>query len=190
MQTHRARTRRIRNGATMSRNRFLALALILTLAAIGCTAAVAFAGKDQSGLAAAKKATARFRSVHTAVKAGYTQLRDARKVACIDLPGSGGMGVHYVNGDLVKDAILDPRRPEALVYEPRGNALHLGALEYIVFVKTWKKITPPALFGRTFDYVGAGNRYGLPPFWALHAWVWKPNPVGTVMAWNPRVSCH
>ena len=30
----------------------------------------------------------------------------------------------------------------------------------------------------TFDHVPAGNRYDLPPFYALHAWIWKPNPSG------------
>jgi len=34
-----------------------------------------------------------------------------------------------------------------------------------------------------------GHRYGLPPFWALHAWVFRDNPAGNVMAWNPHVSC-
>jgi hypothetical protein len=174
----------------MTTNRIvLALALFVTIAAVG-GAAVALAGKNQSDLAAAKQATAGFRSVGSAETAGYAELRDAKKIACIDLPGSGGMGIHYVDGDLVKDAVLDPRRPEALVYAPSGKALRLAALEYIVFAKAWKQSTPPALFGRTFDYVAAGNRYGLPAFWALHAWVWDPNPSGTVMAWNPRVTCH
>jgi hypothetical protein len=34
-----------------------------------------------------------------------------------------------------------------------------------------------------------GNRYGLPAFHALHAWIWKFNPSGTFAMWNPRVSC-
>jgi hypothetical protein len=33
------------------------------------------------------------------------------------------------------------------------------------------------------------NRYGLPPFYSLHAWIWKPNPSGILTPWNPRVSC-
>ena len=99
------------------------------------------------------------------------------------------MGIHYVNGGLVGDDVLDARTPEALVYEPHGKKLRLVALEYIVFADTWKSVAPPAMFARTFDYVGSPNRYGMPPFWALHAWVHKKNPNGTVMAWNPRVDC-
>ena len=49
-----------------------------------------------------------------------------------------------------------------------------------------------ALFGKLgqeFDFIPAGNRYDLPPFYALHAWIWKPNPSGILYAWNPRVDC-
>ena len=50
--------------------------------------------------------------------------------------------------------------------------------------------SPPSLFGRTFDFTPSPNRYGLPPFYSLHAWIWKPNPSGLLFAWNPRVSCE
>ena len=99
------------------------------------------------------------------------------------------MGIHYVNGKLVGDSVVNPLKPEALVYQPQGRSLQLVALEYVVFAKAWKKTTPPELFGRTFDYIPKGNRYGLPPFWALHAWVFKTNPTGSTMAWNPTVKC-
>ena len=33
------------------------------------------------------------------------------------------------------------------------------------------------------------NRFGLPDFWALHAWIWKFNPSGTFAMWNPDVNC-
>jgi hypothetical protein len=46
------------------------------------------------------------------------------------------------------------------------------------------------MFGRRFDYTPAGNRFGLPAFWSLHAWVWKHNPAGTLTPWNPSVSCR
>jgi hypothetical protein len=163
------------------------LAIVLALTA---SSAVALAGTDKSGLAAAKNGTAAFRSVDRAVASGYAELRDAKHIACIAMPGMGAMGIHYVNGNLVKDAVLDPARPEALVYEPAGKTQHLVALEYIVFAKAWKRTSPPALFGKKFDYTPVGNRFGLPAFWSLHAWVWKTNPTGTLTPWNPRVSCR
>jgi len=46
------------------------------------------------------------------------------------------------------------------------------------------------LFGQQFDVTDAGNRYGLPAFYSLHAWVWKRNPAGTFAMWNPKVHCH
>jgi len=47
----------------------------------------------------------------------------------------------------------------------------------------------PSLFGKQFDVVGSPNRYGLPAFYALDAWIWKPNPSGILNAWNPNVEC-
>lgn len=47
----------------------------------------------------------------------------------------------------------------------------------------------PSLFGQEFELVPAGNRYGLPDFYELHAWVWKHNPNGMFHDWNPTVSC-
>ena len=37
--------------------------------------------------------------------------------------------------------------------------------------------------------LSAGNRYGLPPFYELHAWLWQHNPSGFFEDWNPRVTC-
>jgi len=166
------------------------LPLLALVVALGAFSAMAFGSTDKSSLAAAKNATAGFRNVDRAAAAGYAELRDAKGVACIAMPGMGAMGIHYVNGSLVKDAVLDPRHPEALVYEPRGETRHLVALEYIVFASAWKHRAAPKLFGRRFDYTPAGNRFGLPAYWSLHAWVWKHNPAGTLTPWNPRVSCR
>ena len=49
--------------------------------------------------------------------------------------------------------------------------------------------TPPTLFGRRFHHFDAPNRYDLPPFYALHAWIWDHNPAGVFESFNPRVSC-
>ena len=173
----------------MTRKRIVvAVVAALTLTATA-SATILHRSNSQSELDAARAATAQFRDVDEATAAGYGEFRDAKGIACIELAGEGAMGIHYVNGGLVGDDVLDARTPEALVYEPHGKKLRLVALEYIVFADAWKQTAPPAMFARTFDYVGEGNRYGLPPFWALHAWVHKKNPTGAVMAWNPRVDC-
>ena len=83
-------------------------------------------------------------------------------------------------------------RPEALVYrlDERGR-LRLAAVEYVVLKADWDAShrRPPQLFGQTFMLTAAGNRYGLPAFYSLHAWVWYDNPAGTFAAYNPTVTC-
>jgi hypothetical protein len=34
------------------------------------------------------------------------------------------------------------------------------------------------------------NRYGLPAFYTLHVWAWKPNPWGAFTNWHADVSCE
>jgi hypothetical protein len=79
------------------------------------------------------------------------------------------------------------------VYEPdRAGNPHLVAVEYVVFQSVWQAAghrSKPRLFGRKLDFTPSGNRYGLPAFYSLHAWVWKQNPAGTFAMWNPRVRC-
>lgn len=137
-------------------------------------------------------ATVRYFDIATARKTGYAPLADAQGIQCIAQPGSGAMGVHYVRGDLVGDPSENPLTPEALVYEPvRGGGLRLVALEYVVIQSAWDAThsSPPSLFGHEFMAVDASNRYGLPPFYALHVWLWKFNPSGLFADYNPNVTC-
>lgn len=164
--------------------RALVLTALVSLLAIAGTAVAA------SAFDGAKSATARFHDLDQAQDAGYTvRVADAAGIECIAQPGEGAMGIHMLNPGLLNPTI-EADRPEVLVYEPRNDGtLKLVALEYLVFVADWEGASPPALFGREFDLVPAGNRYGLPAFYALHAWIWKPNPSGILHAWNPRVDC-
>ena len=173
----------------MTRKRIFFAVLSMFVLAATASAAIVHGTNSGSQLDAAKAATAQYQDVEAAKDAGYGEFRDAGNIACIELQGEGGMGVHYVNGGLVGDAVIDPLRPEALVYEPHGKKLQLVALEYIVFANNWTRAAPPSLFARSFDYTPAPNRFGIPAFWSLHAWVFRNNPAGNVMAWNPQVSC-
>ncbi len=140
----------------------------------------------------AKSSTARFHDIRQAMDAGYTaKVIDLAGIECIAQPGEGAMGVHMLNPSLLLDeGKIDAAQPELLVYERRNNGtMKLVALEYLVFQSDWKGGGKPALFGKEFDEIKAGNRYGIPPSWALHAWIWKPNPSGILNAWNPRVDC-
>ena len=163
------------------------LAVLVVLPAL-VLAGAALAG---GGTSDAKPATARFHDLDTAIAAGYSfRLPELSGNTCITQPGVGGMGVHQVNTSLL-DGTTDATAPEALVYEPRNDgSLKLVALEYVVFQADWTGSAPPELFGKTFDLIHSPNRFGLPAFYALHAWLWKPNPSGLLATWNPHVTCQ
>jgi len=171
----------------MKKRTLILLAFVLpVLASVGvAVGASAFDG--------AKSSTARFHDLEQAKAAGYTvTVADLAGIECISDPaGSGTMGVHMLNPALLLDGgVIDAAKPEILVYEPRNDGtLKLVALEYLVLAQDWTGAAKPALFGQEFDTIEPGNRYGLPLAYALHAWIWKPNPSGILKPYNPRVDC-
>lgn len=132
-----------------------------------------------------REATRPFLDVYAAMRANYNPF-----LGCVSGTQEGAMGVHYVNGELV-DGELDASHPEALMYEMRNGRLYLLGVEYIAIAEAWdaNNALPPALLGQVFTYNTSPNRYGLPPFYALHVWAWRDNPNGTFVDWNPQVSC-
>jgi hypothetical protein len=174
----------------------LAVVAALMVATAATAAMVRPDPGDGGPSADAVAATAGFRSLPAAKSAGYALLRDKDGIACIamaPMPGmpAGAMGVHFVKSALVADPAIDAKTPEALVYAPDGSRLRLAAVEYVVLQKAWDAAhsSPPRLFGRTFALTPDGNRYGLPAFYSLHAWIWKYNPSGMFSMWNPDVKC-
>jgi hypothetical protein len=165
-----------------------ALALLVPVVIAG----LAFAGSTRSDTALASQATAAYHDLGAAQRAGYAAVvQDLAGNTCIAQEGAGAMGVHYLNPALLDDSI-DATSPEALVYGPGPNSqLRLVALEYLVFQAAWDAThgAPPSLFGEQFMLTPSPNRYGIPAFYALHAWIWNPNPSGMFSPWNPRVSC-
>jgi hypothetical protein len=160
---------------------------------------VAAAADGQSNVAGARQATARFHDLDAAIDAGYSALvADLAGITCIEHATEGGMGLHYLNPSLAPELFgavvptIDASTPELLVYAPGPNGqLRLVALEYLTLKASWdaNHAAPPALFGQTFDEIAAGNRYGLPDFYALHAWIWNPNPTDMFAPYNPSVDC-
>lgn len=155
--------------------------------------AVVVAGSGPQGstsqLNEVRAATDAFHNLDLAMAAGYESF-----YLCTDKTRTGAMGQHYVKGDLVGDPALDRLRPEVLVYEPRSDGgYQLVAVEYVVLKDAWHKANgskAPRLFGRRLALVSAPNRYGLPDFYEIHAWVWKANPRGMFDDWDPKVSCR
>ncbi len=174
------------------RRKLIAVAstLLSLLAAVVPTAATA--GPAGETVTNVRDATAGFSDPAAALAAGYDLLTDAADIVCIDQPGSGAMGIHYVKGTLVQAGKIDAARPQALVYQRTDDGrLQLAGVEYVVLQAEWDAAhtAPPSLFGVKFALTIAENRYGLPPFYSLHAWVWKDNPTGMFSMWNPSVSC-
>jgi hypothetical protein len=135
-----------------------------------------------------RKATQQFLDVNNAGPAGY-----GPAFGCVSGPDHGAMGIHYVNGTLVGDGEINVENPEALIYEPVGNARRLVGVEYIVDAHTWlvsHHDTPPSLDGQDFQFVGAPNRFALKPFFELHVWAWRDNPQGAFVDWNNSVTCE
>lgn len=150
-------------------------ALLLVAAVLILPAAQVAARGEEDPLAAVRQATDKFHSVDTAVESGYAPL-----LACFDQPGVGGMGQHYVKASLL-DSTVTSAQPEALVYEVEDSRLKLVAVEYIIPQAAWTSSQPPRLFGHWFY---RNDALGL---WALHAWIWRHNPLGTFANYNPRV---
>ena len=141
---------------------------------------------------ACSDATRKSRDFHRAKDAGYGLFKDAAGIACISKPPMGGMGIHFVNGALVGDGKVQLKHPEAVVYHRENGHRRLVALEYVVLKQDWEKVHGanghrPHLYGQRFNLTHKGNRYGLPAFYSLHAWIWKHNPAGTFEMWNPNV---
>lgn len=159
------------------------------------TAAPLFAQEAHAGHEAPAKlvqdvreATKQFIDVNNAVAAGY-----GPAFGCVSGPDHGAMGIHYVNGALVGDGLIDVAHPEALIYEPVGNQRRLVGVEYIVDAATWLKNNnnmPPSLDGQDFQFVAAPNRFNLADFFELHVWAWRENPRGAFVDWNNNVTCE
>jgi hypothetical protein len=134
-----------------------------------------------------REATERFQDVAVAEAEGYTL-----QFGCVSGPDSGAMGLHYVNGALVGDGVLDPTRPEIVIYEalPSGK-LKLTGADFLVLADGWhaNNAGTPEMMGQLFHYFESPNRFGLPAFYTLHVWAWKENPSGAFVNWHPKVSC-
>jgi len=180
---------------------FLLAGLAILAVMVVAIPATASSG-GQSNLAGARQATAMFHDLDKANDAGYSvKVADLAGITCIASSNAsdGAMGVHYLNPTLVPElfdaaaaAEVDAATPELLVFAPGPNGqLRLAALEYLTIKASWdaQHSGPPTLFDQPFNETSGTNRYGLPAFYSLHAWIWDPNPTDEFAPYNPRVSC-
>jgi hypothetical protein len=166
----------------------LGLAALMVLVLIP-SAAIA----RQDDLAAVRGVTAQFHRIEAAIAAGYELgYENGAEVqiitGCIAHPTAGAMGYHYFNKELVDDLVVDPLRPEGLVYAPAANGeLKLVAVEYVVPGANSNPpgvSEPPSVFGMEMHILVPAVG-----FYIQHAWIWQHNPDGMFADWNPEVTC-
>lgn len=136
-------------------------------------------------LARLRLATDRYRDPGTAVRAGYQP-----SPTCVQLPGRGGLGYQYTRA--AGDGLVDPLRPEVLVFIPAPGGRRLGGVGYLRTDRDQDLATDddrPALFGRAFDGPTPGSGPASPVRYHLHVWSHYQNPTGVFAPFNPRVSC-
>jgi hypothetical protein len=148
-------------------------------------------------LATARAATAKYHDESVAIADGY------RPTTVCESSSIGAMGMHYNKPSLLGiipgavplngvDAVIDPARPEVVLYEPQPDgSKRLVAIEYVVFRSAWDAVhsAPPTLAGIPFDQRFGSNAHGISDHYELHLWLWRENPLGMFSPYNPNVSC-
>jgi len=137
---------------------------------------------------AIRRATARFADVEVALAAGY--LPDPE---CAEIPGVGAMGFHYVNPALIEDGVVNPTKPEILLYLPTADGgRELVGVEYMTVDGDQDLATDddrPKMMGHELEGPMPGHGPGMPVHYDLHAWVFADNPAGDLATWNPSLTC-
>jgi hypothetical protein len=198
------------NQSVARRSAFSAVALALFIASLvlspSLPAAVQASPSDQcpdncqEQLTEARAATAQYHNESKALADGFISTFE-----CVEVPGLGAMGVHYINPLRMMDTSVAVNQPEALLYfRQNDGTMRLVGLEYVAPVLSngipWfggegnpppvVDNAAPTLFGRTFDGPMAGHNPGQPWHYDLHVWAWRDNPNGLFFPFNSKLRCQ
>ena len=126
-------------------------------------------------------------------------------------PELGAMGMHYINPKLLEITGTDPRvdgqstytdwmHPSVLIYEPQADgSMELVAVENLVFEAAWTasgKTEELVLNGRHWDHMAddpntpGDEAHGFMPHYDQHVWLYRDNPMGELMPFNPNATCE
>ncbi len=171
-----------------------AMGLMRHLAGVACIVLLASLAQAQTSKETPPKLSPELERVRSAlikyedpIKAVYDGYFST--VGCVRYP-TGGMGVHFLNPQLV-GPVPDPMRPQILLYEPVGDKFRLVGAEWFIPLATGVK-ERPKLFGRSFDGPMNGHEPLMPAtlrHYDLHVWLFKSNPAGLFNMVNPNVKC-
>lgn len=169
----------------------VAMLLLIILAGIAYAATGVTDPVVLKDLARLRQATAKYHDVNVALADGFIPTPH-----CIQEPGLGGMGIHFINPARIMDPAINLLEPEILLYLETNGGMKLLGVEYMFPIGPPDAPVPdpappaPILFDRPFDGPMLGHEPGQPPHYDLHVWVWKANPSGIFAPFNPKVSCQ
>jgi hypothetical protein len=141
-------------------------------------------------LAELRQATAAYHDLNVALGQGFVLGINGGVTACIAHPTLGAMGYHYSRQDRFDDVTINELEPEVLVYHTaEDGSLELGAVEWVVPKAAWEAVhgtgaPPPVVYGIALTVINPVLNW-----YVAHAWIWKQNPTGILMNWNPKVTC-
>jgi hypothetical protein len=184
----------------------LILALFSAMVPLSVTA-------DEVDLDAMRAIVEKYRDINVALAEGYiTPDNLCVSAAAEGLPAElGAMGIHYIHPAMLKITATAPRvdgestytdwsQPSILIYEPQADgSLELVAVENLVFEAAWQAAgmgDTPKLNGRAWDHMAddpntAGDEaHGFMPHFDQHVWLFRENPMGALMPFNPNVTCE
>lgn len=156
----------------------------------------------------ARVATDRYHDIANAITDGYRLFVGANHpTGCFESEdGSGAQGEHWINLDLMlgdEAEVVDPERPEILLYFPTDHGRELVALEWYApieqdgmpYLDPSKPPDPskinraPEILARTLNGPMAPHDPGTPWHYDLHVWAWLDNPAGLFADYNPDLDC-
>ena len=166
----------------MKHARTAAIAIAATGLAIALGGAPAQAAPGEADLAQLRAVTAKYHDVRVAVADGYLPTNQ-----CVP-----GMGYHYANLANTRDGVIDPLKPEVLLFVPSPDGVRLAGVEYTNVDADQNLATDgdrPTVFGQPFDGPMPGHAPGQPIHYDRHVWIWQHNPAGMFTPNNPNVDC-
>jgi hypothetical protein len=187
-------TNMTRIGGTMKKTLVVIALALLLLLALGGVAYAAIGTTDPQvllDLAKVRQATAKYHDVNVALADGFIPTP-----VCVEEPGLGGMGIHFIHPDRLMDPAISLLEPEILLYVETKDGMKLLGVEYFLGIGAPDTPIPdpappsPIIFGRPLDGPMEQHEPGQPPHYDLHAWVWRANPSGIFAPFNPNVSCQ
>jgi hypothetical protein len=172
-------------------------------------------GPGEPTLDQVRAATEKYKDIKVALAEGY--IRDpADMCETADKMGKpitdGAMGVHYVN--MANAGVAGPPnprvdgtgintdflKPTVLLYEPKADGgFELVGVENLAFEKAWKaagNTAPPSYYGVPYDHMAddpatpLDEAHGFEPHYDRHVWLYRENPKGMFVSFNPAVSCE